>query len=84
MASYAGMYRAAVEDIKILVDAAAGIDWITPPQTGLDRDNPPFYRWFPDGMMNTCYNAVDRHVAAGRGDQDAIIYDCPLLVARDV
>ena len=79
MASYAGMYRAAVEDItKFWLDAAAGIEWVTPPQTGLDSHNPPFYRWFPDGMMNTCYNAVDRHVAAGRGDQDAIIYDSPI------
>ena len=83
MAGYADMYRAAVADTaKFWLDAAAGIDWATPPQTGLDRDNPPFYRWFPDGMMNSCYNAVDRHVAAGRGDQDAIIYDSPITGSK--
>ena len=38
----------------------------------------PFYRWFPDGELNTCYNALDRHVAAGRGDQAALIYDSPV------
>ena len=48
------------------------------PQTGLDEHNPPFYRWFPDGEMNSCFNAVDRHVLAGRGGQNAIIYDSPI------
>ncbi|MDA9930744.1 AMP-binding protein, partial [Alphaproteobacteria bacterium] len=46
--------------------------------TALDTSRPPFYRWFPDGELNTCYNAVDRHVAAGRGAQKAIIYDSPI------
>ena len=44
----------------------------------LDDSNPPFYRWFTGGELNTCYNAVDRHVEAGRGDQAAIIYDSPV------
>jgi propionyl-CoA synthetase len=44
----------------------------------LDDSNPPFYRWFPGGETNTCYNAVDRHVDEGRGDQAAIIYDSPV------
>ena len=83
MAGYADMYRAAVADTaKFWLDAAAGIDWVTPPKTGLDRDNPPFYRWFPDGRLNTCFNAVDRHVLAGRGDQNAIIYDSPITGAK--
>jgi propionyl-CoA synthetase len=46
--------------------------------TILDDHNPPFYRWFKGGKLNTCYNAIDRHVAAGRGDQAAIIYDSPV------
>ena len=49
---------------------------------GLDRSDAPFYRWFPDGRLNTCFNAVDRHVLAGRGDQNAIIYDSPITGAK--
>ena len=59
-------------------EAAKGIDWITPPDRVLDDSDPPFYRWFPGGELNTCYNAVDRHVANGRGDQAAIIHDSPV------
>jgi propionyl-CoA synthetase len=44
----------------------------------LDRSNPPFYRWFSGGMLNTCFNAVDYHVEQGRGDQTAVIYDSPV------
>jgi hypothetical protein len=42
------------------------------------RLQPPLYRWFPDGTLNTCFNALDRHVAAGRGEQVALIYDSPV------
>ena len=58
--------------------AAEGIHWIKKWDKVLDATNPPFYRWFAGGTMNTCYNAVDRHVEAGRGDQTAIIYDSPV------
>ncbi|MEK9924410.1 MAG: AMP-binding protein, partial [Alphaproteobacteria bacterium] len=58
------------------------IDWVTPPKTAIDSSNTPFYRWFPDGEMNTCFNAVDRHVAAGRGEQKAIIYDSPITNSK--
>ena len=60
------------------MDAAQDIDWITPPTKALDDANPPFYRWFADATCNTCWNAVDRHVEAGRGDQPAIIHDSPI------
>ncbi|MEV4136197.1 propionyl-CoA synthetase [Dactylosporangium sp. NPDC049742] len=59
-------------------DAAAGVDWDRMPMRVLDGDRPPFYRWFPDAELNTCYNAVDRHVAAGRADETALIYDSPV------
>ena len=59
-------------------EAAEGIDWIKKWDTILDSSNPPFYRWFSGATMNTCYNAVDRHVEAGRGEQTAIIYDSPV------
>ena len=60
------------------MQAAGAIDWITPPTRALDDANAPLYGWFADAVCNTCYNAVDRHVAAGRGDQVAIIHDSPV------
>src|SRR5271154_669885 len=62
--------------------AVQGIDWGRPPTVVLDRSNPPFYRWFADGTLNTCFNAVDRHVRDGRGDQAALIYDSPVTGSR--
>ena len=58
--------------------AAQKIDWVKPWDKVLDDSNKPFYRWFTGGELNTCYNAVDRHVESGRGDQPAIIYDSPV------
>ncbi len=62
--------------------AATAIDWITPPGRVLDDDRPPFYRWFTGGELNVCANAVDRHVAAGRGEQAAVYYDSPVTGVR--
>jgi propionyl-CoA synthetase len=59
-------------------EAAAGIDWYEPAKQVLDRAARPIARWFVGGKLNTCYNAVDRHVERGRGDQLALIYDSPL------
>ena len=73
-----GLCKGACGRWRLLADAAAAIDWVTPPTTAIDSRNAPFHRWFPDGEMNTCHNAVDRHVAAGRGEQNAIIYDSPI------
>ncbi|MFL2841408.1 MAG: propionyl-CoA synthetase [Candidatus Puniceispirillaceae bacterium] len=79
MNSYAQIYRDATLDKSgFWLDAATAIDWVKAPKTGLDDGNSPFYRWFPDGEMNSCFNAVDRHVLAGRGGQNAIIYDSPI------
>jgi propionyl-CoA synthetase len=60
------------------MQAAEQIHWYRKPATTLAADEPPFYRWFPDGTTNACYNAVDHHVANGRGDQAALIYDSPV------
>jgi propionyl-CoA synthetase len=54
------------------------IHWDRKPSKALFDDNAPLYEWFADGLTNTCYNAVDRHVENGRGDQAAIIYDSPI------
>ncbi len=59
-------------------DAAQLVDWEVAPQRMFDDSNPPFYRWFPDGVLNTCYNALDRHVDGGRADQPALVYDSPV------
>ncbi len=58
--------------------AAQGLDWTRPPSLALDASQGLFGRWFADGVLNTCHNALDRHVAAGRGAQTAILYDSPI------
>ena len=59
-------------------EAAADIDWDRPWERVLDSSRPPFFRWFAGGRLNTCYNALDRHVERGRADQPALIYDSPV------
>ena len=59
-------------------EAAQAIDWIETPKRVFDPDAGVYGRWFVDGVCNTCWNAVDRHVMSGRGEQVAIIYDSPL------
>jgi propionyl-CoA synthetase len=59
-------------------EAAAAIDWDEPWQRVLDDSREPFYRWFAGARMNTCYNALDRHVEGGRADQAALVYDSPV------
>ena len=79
MAEYREIYDRAQSDVAYFwMEAASAIDWQKAPSQALDSSKPPFHRWFPDGVMNTCHNAVDRHVAAGRGDQKAVIYDSPI------
>jgi len=77
--AYASAHRRSLEDpAGFWAQAAAGIDWIRRPRRVLDDDTPPFYRWFPDGVLNTCFNALDRHVIAGHGDRTALIHDSPV------
>jgi len=58
--------------------AAEGVSWVKRWERVLDLSRPPFARWFPEAVLNTCYNAVDRHVERGRGKQRALIYDSPV------
>jgi propionyl-CoA synthetase len=62
--------------------AAGGIDWVKAPSRALNPDRAPMYEWFTDAEVNTCWNAVDRHVQAGRGNQLAIIHDSPVTHLR--
>jgi propionyl-CoA synthetase len=77
--TYKAEYERSIERREEFWAEAAGlIDWDVVPQWVLDSSNVPFYRWFPDGVLNTCYNALDRHADGGRGDQLALIYDSPV------
>lgn len=63
------------------MQAAEAIDWQQKPSKALFDDKAPIYEWFSDGMVNTCWNAVDRHVLAGRGDQVAIQHESPITLS---
>jgi propionyl-CoA synthetase len=64
-------------------EAASAVAWEQPPgERILDSSRPPFYRWFPDATLNTCFNALDRHVEGGRADQPALIYDSPVTATK--
>src|SRR4029079_4854826 len=79
VSDYEKVFRTSVDDPEAFwLGAAEAIDWSRQPTRALDSPNPPFYRWFPDGELNVCFNALDRHVDAGRGDQAALIYDSPV------
>ena len=60
------------------MEAAEGIDWDQKPTFALNESNDPLFEWYTDSYVNTCFNAVDRHVEKGQGGQTAIIYDSPI------
>jgi propionyl-CoA synthetase len=79
MGRFEEVYRRSLEDPEgFWAEAAAAIDWDEPWQRVLDDSRAPFYRWFSGGRLNTCHNALDRHVQGGRADQLALIYDSPV------
>ncbi|MCH8301438.1 MAG: propionyl-CoA synthetase [Proteobacteria bacterium] len=79
VSNYDSVHRRSIEHPEdFWAEAAAAIDWHTAWNRVLDDSNAPFYRWFAGGRLNTCHNALDRHVDGGRADQAALIYDSPL------
>ncbi len=85
MGGYDKIFRASMDDPETFwLDAAAAIDWQVKPTRALDSSSKPFYRWFPDGQLNVSYNALDRHVEAGRGEQAALLYDSPVTGTRRI
>jgi len=73
------MYERSIKDpVGFWAEVADCVTWYRKWDKVLDDTNPPFYRWFVGGELNTCYNALDRHVENGCGDQVAIIYDSPV------
>ncbi len=72
-------FKRSIEDPDAFwAEAAQDCHWYKQWDKVLDDSNPPFYRWFTGGQINTCYNALDYHIENGRGDQNALIYDSPV------
>jgi propionyl-CoA synthetase len=77
--SYKTQYLRSLSDPDgFWAEAAEDLRWERKWERVLDDSRKPFYRWFPGGLLNTCYNALDRHVETGRADQAALIYDSPV------
>ena len=70
--------RSTADPAGFWAEQAGLVTWIRKPRRVLDDDTPPFYRWFPDATLNTCFNALDRHVIAGHADRTALIHDSPV------
>ena len=70
------------EPEKFWREAAEDIFWFKKPNKILNKSNPPFYKWFEDGVTNTCYNALDFHIDNGLGEKIALIYDSPITGAK--
>jgi propionyl-CoA synthetase len=80
---YEQVYRRSLEDPQgFWAEAASALDWYRQWDQVLDDSRAPFYRWFRGGVLNTCYNAVDRHAAGARAEQPALIYDSAVTGAR--
>ncbi len=85
MQMYRDVYQSWMTDPESFwLDAAKKIDWVKPPQTAFDADAGVYGRWFPDGICNTSYNCLDRHVESGLGETNALIYDSPITGAKRV
>ncbi len=79
MGKYEEIFKRSIQDPNgFWGEAAEAISWYKKWDKVLDDSNVPFYRWFAGGELNTCYNALDRHVETGRGDQVAVIWDSPV------
>ncbi|MBV9725006.1 MAG: propionyl-CoA synthetase, partial [Gammaproteobacteria bacterium] len=77
--AYRDAQRRAREDPEgFWAEQAAALHWERRWDSVLDAERAPFYRWFRGGRINTCYNALDRHIEQGRGAQAALIYDSPV------
>jgi propionyl-CoA synthetase len=79
MSGYAETYRRSLAEPEAFwAEAAEAIDWERRWDRVLDDSRPPFYRWFAGARLNTCWNALDRHVAAGNGERVALVWDSPV------
>ena len=77
--SFNKIYHESVQNPeKFWQNVSEDIFWFKKPTKILNKSNPPFYKWFEDGVTNTCYNAIDIHIDQGKGDKTALIYDSPI------
>ncbi|PYI67027.1 propionyl-CoA synthetase [Arthrobacter livingstonensis] len=77
---YSDEYQRSLGDPEgFWLEAAQAVEWVTEPTSAYSGVDAPLTRWFPDGELNTAWNALDRHVAAGRGDQLALIHDSAMV-----
>ena len=73
------LYKKSIENPEIFwQEASKDIFWFKEPTKILNKSNAPFYKWFEDGVTNTCYNALDIHIDQGNGKRTALIYDSPI------
>ena len=80
---YKDIYERSIKDPKVFwSEIADDIFWYKKPSKILNSNNPPFYKWYEDGITNTCYNAVDLHIKNGNGKKLAIIYDSPITNSK--
>ena len=83
MKNYNSIYRSSINQPRqFWAEVAQDIDWIKPWDNILDDRDQPFNHWFKGATLNTCYNAIDRHVLNGLGDQTALIYDSPVTGSK--
>ena len=76
------LYKKSIENPEIFwQEASKDIFWFKEPTKILNKSNAPFYKWFEDGVTNTCYNALDIHIEQGNGERTALIYDSPITVS---
>ena len=81
--AYRELYQQSIEQPETFwAEAARAIHWDRPWDKVLDASEAPLYRWFNGARLNTCYNALDRHIEQGRGDQVALIYDSPVTATK--
>ena len=83
--AYDDIYQHSIESPETFwAEAARAIAWDKPWDKVLDDSKAPLYRWFVGGALNTCYNALDRHIESGRGAQAALIYDSPVTASKAI
>ena len=76
---YKDIYLKSIQNREVFwKEISENVFWYKKPTKILNSEKPPFYKWFEDGVTNTCYNALDLHIDKGRGDKLAIIYDSPI------
>ena len=80
---FSEIYKVSIDEPeKFWRGTAEDIFWFKKPNKILNKSNPPFYKWFEDGVTNTCYNALDLHIDNGLGEKIALIYDSPITGAK--